>query len=189
MDEIDRRIIRCLQLDGRKTLREIGKAVGYTGMGVKKRIEKLLAQNVIKVSALLNVEALNLYSALIFMELENKEARDRILNRFRECPRIINMFITLAGYNLIALVIAEDRETLESESVEKCSLRGEKGIRRSEFYPIGTIYYDPFLKVRETLARREMDVAPCQVNCGSCERYEAKKCLGCPATKYYLGPL
>ena len=36
MDEIDRRIIKCLQLNGRKTLREIGKAVGYTGMGAKK---------------------------------------------------------------------------------------------------------------------------------------------------------
>jgi DNA-binding Lrp family transcriptional regulator len=41
LDDIDRKIISQLQLDGRTTLEELGKIVGYTSMGVKKRLKKL----------------------------------------------------------------------------------------------------------------------------------------------------
>jgi hypothetical protein len=99
------------------------------------------------------------------------------------------MFTLLAGYNLAVLVMAENNETLESESMERCSLRCTSGVRRTEFYPIGSIHYSPFLKVRLNLATKDREVAPCGVRCESCERYQAKKCLGCPATKHYRGPL
>ena len=63
----------------------------------------------------------------------------------------------------MALVVAETRETLESISMEKCSLRCSKGIRRSEFYPISDIYFSPFLQIRENLAakRENCDTLQC----------------------------
>ena len=61
----------------------------------------------------------------------------------------------MGGYNLIALVVAETQETLESISMEKCSLRCSKGIRRSEFYPISDTYFSPFLQIREKLAQKK----------------------------------
>jgi hypothetical protein len=36
---------------------------------------------------------------------------------------------------------------------------------------------------------KEDEVAPCGIDCGKCLRYEQRKCLACPATKYYRGPL
>jgi len=77
---------------------------------------------------------------------------------------VIHVFLMLAGYNLAALVIAEDLGTLESESMEKCSLRSQDGAHRSEFYPIGSIQYSPFLLIRENLATKERDIAPCNVD-------------------------
>ena len=71
------------------------------------------------------------------------------------------------GYHLI---VAEDQSTLESISVEKCSLRSGEGIRRSEFYPIGNIHYSPFLPVREYLTHKERITAPCNVDCRTCQR-------------------
>ncbi len=189
LDEIDKKIISSLQDNGRMSLKEISRIVGLTSMGVKKRLEKLFSRGLVKVSALLNIESLNLYAALLFVELENTDVKEEILKRFRECPRVVYIFNTLSGYNFIVLTIAEDKETLESEAMQRCSLRSQKGIRRSEFYLIGSIEYEPFLPVRENLTHKGKVIAPCGVDCGKCERYRAEKCTACPATKYYRGPL
>ena len=105
------------------------------------------------------------------LEMDSAEAMQNLLERFEECPRVIQIFKTMGGYNLIALVIAETRETLESISMEKCSLRCSKGIRRSEFYPISETYFSPFLQVRESLAQQQKRSAPCKIDCDQCDRY------------------
>ena len=189
MDDIDRKIISQLQVDGRTTFEELGKAVGYTSMGAKKRVKKLLDDGVIKVSALLSIESLDLCAAIVLLEMDNAEAMKKLIERFSSCPRVVYIFTAIGGYNLISLVVAEDQGTLESISMEKCSLRSSEGIRRSEFYPIGKIHYLPFVPVREHLTHKEMPSAPCGVDCGPCARYLSKKCVGCPTTHDYGGPL
>ena len=189
MDEVDRKIISQLQQDGRTTFEELAKIVGFSSMGVKKRVDRLLERGILKVSSLLNVKQLNLQAAVVLIEIESSEALDRLLQRFKDCPRVVNIFTTLGGYNLIALVVAEDQDTLESISMEKCSLRSSEGIRRSEFYPIGNIHYSPFLPIREHLTHKERTTTPCNVDCRPCNRYKAQKCVGCPTAIYYRGTL
>ena len=189
MDEIDKKIIAQLQRDGRTTLQELSKSIGFTSMGTKKRLEKLLKNGTIKISAQINPSTLKLHPAIVMLEMESAEAMQDLLKRFEECPRVIQIFKTIGGYNLIALVVAETKETLESISMEKCSLRCSKGIRRSEFYPISDTYFSPFLQIRETLAHKEKKVTPCNVDCDQCNRYEAQKCVGCPTTTNYRGSL
>ena len=189
MDEIDRKIISQLQLDGRTTLQELAKTTGFTSMGTKKRLEKLVKNGTIRVSALINPSALKLHPAIVMLEMESAEAMQNLLDRFKDCPRVIQMFKTVGGYNLIALVVAETQETLESISTEKCSLRCSKGIRRSEFYPISDTYFSPFLQIRENLVHKERKVTPCNVECDPCNQYEKQKCVGCPTTSHYKGTL
>jgi len=189
LDDVDRRIVSELQSDGRTTLRDLAKKVGYTSMGTKKRLQKLIKNGTIKVIALVNSKVLGLHPAFVMLEMESAEAMQDLLGRFEECPRVIQIFKTVGGYNLIALVVAETPETLESISVEKCSLRCSKGIRRSEFYPISDTYFSPFLQIRENLTHKEKKVTPCNVNCDPCKRYETQKCVGCPATSHYKGIL
>ena len=189
MDDVDRKIITQLQSDGRTTFENLAKITGFTSMGTKKRLKNLLRKGTIKISALINPSALGLHPAMVMLEMESAEAMQNIIDRFEECPRVIQIFKTMGGYNLIALVMAETKETLESISVEKCSLRCSKGIRRSEFYPISETYYSPFLQIREKLVRKETKRSPCNVDCDPCGRYESKKCVGCPATIHYRGIL
>lgn len=184
-DDIDQEIILHLQTDGRMTFEELGRLVGYTGMGVGKRVRRLVDNGIIKFSALLNPKPLGFCSALVLLEMENAETIQKLLDRFEDCPRVIFIFTTLGGYNLIALVVAENQDTLESISVERCSLRSAEGIRRSEFYPIGDIHYSPFLPIRRYLAQKEKTATPCGVDCGPCRRYRLQLCVGCPATHWY----
>ena len=165
MDEIDQKIISKLQLNGRSTFKELGEFVGNTSMGIKKRLEALQERDIIKVSALLNMKLLNLSAAIVMLEMESAEAMHKLLERFKDCPRVVHLFTTLSGFNVIALVIAEDQDTLECISMEKCSLRSSEGIRRSEFYPIGDINFSPFLPLREHLTHKDRTIAPCNVDC------------------------
>jgi Lrp/AsnC family transcriptional regulator for asnA, asnC and gidA len=189
LDAIDKKIVAQLQEDGRTTLNDLSKIIGFTSMGTKKRLEKLINKGTIKVSALINPNALGLHPAIVMLEMESAESMQNLLDRFEDCPRIVQIFKTIGGYNLIAIVIAENQETLESISMEKCSLRCSKGIRRSEFYPISDLYFSPFLQVRENLAHQEKTVTPCEVDCTPCKRYKSQKCVGCPTTEQYKGTL
>lgn len=189
MDEIDQKIISQLQADGRTTLQELSQTIGFTSMGTKKRLDRLIKKGIIKISALINPKVLRLHPAIIMLEMESAEAMQELLKRFEQCPRVVQIFKTVGGYNLIALVIAETQETLESISMEKCSLRCSKGIRRSEFYPVSETFFSPFLQIRENLAHKQKKVTPCDVDCDPCDRFENQKCVGCPTTSNYKGSL
>jgi len=83
-------------------------------MGVKRKVKKLFSQNLIKISASVNLDTLNLYAALVLLELESRESVEKVLERFKEYLRVVHVFLMLAGYNLAALVIAEDRALLKA---------------------------------------------------------------------------
>ena len=189
MDDIDRKLISELQIYGRTTFSKLGKLVGYSSMGVKKRLKKMLDLNAIKITTLMNVNEFDLSAAVVLLEMENAEAMENLLERFKNCPRVVNVFTTLGGYNLIAVIVAEDADTLESISIEKCSLRSSKGIRRSELYPISRIKYEPFLAVREHLTHKDRVLSPCGVDCRPCQQFKENKCVGCPTARYYRGAL
>jgi len=189
MDEVDRKIISQLQADGRTTLEKLGRTTGYTSMGVKKRLEKLLEDEVIRVSAQMNLKYFNMRLAMVLIETDGFETMERLLKRFEECPRIIYIFTLIGGYNMMALIAAENQKTLESISMGKCSLRSGRGIRRSEFYQIKDISYSPLMPVRIRLTHRGLKEAPCGVNCNYCNRFKYEECVGCPATEYYRGNL
>ncbi len=77
------------------------------------------------------------------MEIGDAESLRNIIEKFKDCPRIVRFFVTTGSFNLFALIWVEDYHTLESVSLEKCSLRAQKGIRRFEIYPVQEVYYEP----------------------------------------------
>lgn len=187
MDQRDRRLISYLQKDGRASLAEISNELSVSSMAVKKRLEKL-QQNDVKVGAQVNTESLNVILAILVMEMESYDAIKKMLNTFKSCPRIIKFFVTTGSYNLFALIFTEDYHSLESVSLERCSLRNQEGVKRFEIYPIQETAYDPFIEIKID-PDKDLEYAPCGVYCGDCSRYEAERCLGCPSTKFYRGKL
>ena len=82
MDGVDKKIIVQLQADGRTSLEGLSKITGFTSMGTKKRLEKLIEGGTIKVSALINPRALKLHCAIVMLEMESAEAMHDLLDRF-----------------------------------------------------------------------------------------------------------
>ena len=62
----------------------------------------------------------------MLIEIEGANTMQTLLEHFRECPRVVHIFTTLGGHNLIAIIVAENQDALESISVEKCSVKSYK---------------------------------------------------------------
>jgi DNA-binding Lrp family transcriptional regulator len=186
LDQVDRTLVAQLQEDGRTPLSQIGRKVGISHVAVRKRLEKLLGEGLIQVSADLNVEALDAKIAAILVEVENSPRLRELMELFKDCPRTV--FLSgLSASNLLTIIVGENMSTLESV-IGICSLRVQRGIRRSEVH-IGSLpIYPRFLPIRVT-PQKKAEVAPCGARCNRCESFKNKKCLACPATKFYRGSL
>ncbi len=185
LDDIDKVIVSELQKDGRVALSSIAKKTGVSHVAIHKRLERLIEKGVIKVSAGLNTEALDSKIAAIIVEVENSRRLGELIELFQDCPRTV-LLSPLSASNLLTVVVGEDFSTLESV-IGVCSLRVQKGVRRSEVH-IGKLpNYPKFLPIRIAAERKEC--SPCGVVCSECDSFKNRQCLGCPATKFYNGPL
>jgi len=186
MDEVDKKIVAMLQEDGRAPLSKIGKALRLSHVAVGKRIEKL-CKEIVKVSAGLNAEKLGFRIAIVNAEVESIEILEQLLEKFSKCPRIVFLTTTTGAYNLMSIMVAENADTLNA-ILQICSVRAQRGIRRSEAIVGEAPKVPKFLPIT-VIAEKNAEEAPCGINCGNCVRYAEGKCLACPATKYYRGPL
>jgi Lrp/AsnC family transcriptional regulator for asnA, asnC and gidA len=186
MDKVDKKIISILQEDGRASFSSIGKELGMSHVAVSKRLENL-CKKLVKVSVGLNAKHLGFRIAIVNAEVETPQRLQELVDKFSKCPRMVFLTTTTGAYNLMTIMIAENADTLNA-IIEVCSVRAQKGIRRSEAM-IGEAPVIPKYLPIKIVANKEDEDAPCGINCGKCMRYQEKKCLGCPATKYYRGPL
>jgi len=189
MGATDRYMIQRLEDDGRISYESLSKELGMTGVAIKKRMRKLVEDNLLFIGAQLNTQELGYYLNLILLEVDNESNLNAIKKDFERCPRIISIFTGLGMHNLIALALAEDRHTLESELMGSCSLGTREGVRKYDAIQLKRKLYPPFLPVRNSLATRDKEEAPCGVVYGSCVRYLEEHCLGCPSTRFQRGAL
>jgi len=185
LDEVNKQIVVELQKNGRATVSQIGEEIGISHVAVRKRLRKLLDREVINISADVNVEALAGKIGVLLLEVKKSKDIERLIRLFKDCPRTI--FLSgLSSSNLLAIIAAENLSTLESV-IGVCSPRVKDCIRRSEVYIASPQMYPRFLPIRVT-AQKKASIAPCGERCDSCDAFE-KECKGCPATKFYAGPL
>lgn len=185
-DQIDKTLISELQADGRKPLLQIAKKTGISHVAVKKRLSNLLKKGLIEVSAHLNLSTVGAKIATITVEVENYDRMKELIQLFKDCPRTV--FLTsLTASQLLSIVVGEDLSTLENV-VGVCSIRAQKGIRRSEVHVGNLPNYPKFLPIR-VYSTNKGDIAPCKARCDTCNSFINHDCLGCPATSSYHGPL
>lgn len=78
----DKRIIEALQRDGRTSLTSISKELGISHVAVKKRIDKLKKEGVLKVKALLSSKLF--VCAIVLTELEGFKYINEVVSRLHE---------------------------------------------------------------------------------------------------------
>jgi len=189
LDDTKKKILQVLSENGRKTLTEIAAKLNITHVAVKKQLMKLVESGAIKIQPLINPSALNLLLVVTLIEAEDFEALQRLKEKFSSCPRMILLASLVGGYNMLALLVAEDMNVVESIN-NVCSIRTSKGIRRSEVFVVSELIVPKYINLRLIPSNeRKSEITPCGLNCCICPRFNEYRCLGCPATKCYRGPL
>ena len=182
-DEIDLKIIKSLSIDCRKSTTQIAKEAGISRPTAIARLKNLGQNQLVDFGAKVNVINMGFKMALLNLEADTIEAKKEILSKLEACPRVLQLIQTIEKPCYVALVSAENAETLLS-TIE--CLRDVLSARIVTWQRAKPIIGESFdLKI----LLEKCDLTPCGKKCGICSNYQELECVGCPATKNYKGPL
>lgn len=131
LDEIDKAIIRELQIDGRLPYAKLGPAVGLSQAAVRQRVQRLVESGAMQVVAV--TDPLHLGFTLQAMVGVSADGDLRpIAARLAELPEVDYVVIASGRFDLLLEVVCEDSESLFD--LVNDTIRQIPGVRSTETY-------------------------------------------------------
>jgi Lrp/AsnC family transcriptional regulator for asnA, asnC and gidA len=140
LDEVSKKIIEQLQVDGRRSYAEIGKAVGLSEAAVRQRVQKLTETGVMQVVAVTDPMQLGFYrQAMIGI----RATGDTLLlaDRLAAIPAVDYVVLTAGSFDILAEVVCEDDDELIA--LLNSQIRSLEGVASTETFV--------YLKLRKQL--------------------------------------
>ncbi len=115
LDEIDIKILKHLQKDGRETASKIAEKLNLTVPTITERIKRLQESSVIKgFQAIIDPKAVSLdVSAVITVISSSSNNYQRVVDNAVKCPEIIQCFSTTGMGSLLLWVSTKNSQSLE----------------------------------------------------------------------------
>ena len=130
LDKIDFNIIKILLQDGKESFAQIAPKIGLSSVGVKKRIDRLLKQNILEIKGLINLEKFYAVSANVGIEADNQTCQ-KIIKKLIQNPLIFNLMkVSGNNKNLIIGIVAPTNKVIE-EFLDQ-EIRSEAGVKSIE---------------------------------------------------------
>ena len=112
MDELDRKIIEILQLDGRASNARIAREVGVSEGTVRRRLRRLIEDNVVKIIAVPNLDKMG-YSTAALIGLQTAPGQlDAVADHLSEMKQVHYVAITTGAFDVFAWVGMTSTEDL-----------------------------------------------------------------------------
>ena len=179
LDELDLKIIRRLQIDGRASVTELAEEIGSSRPTVTGRLKQLLDSKTVIIKSGLDLRRLGYKVAHVGLEVRTDKTRAKVETFLRSCPRVLNVFRTSEKANLLLSVWGEDDQTINS-TIESFGDKPNVSVIYAHY--LGTpIHGDIVVSVEA----REGDETPCGAKCSECHRYQNAWCRGCPSSSEY----
>jgi Lrp/AsnC family leucine-responsive transcriptional regulator len=113
LDAIDMKIISKLIQNGRISLTELAEGTNLSRVAIANRLDTLIKSNIVKVSALVNLEKLN-YQTLI-VELQVEKSKVPQFKKFiSKDHRVMQCFEIAGPYNFLLICAAKSNSHLRS---------------------------------------------------------------------------
>lgn len=130
LDELDKAIIKALQLDGRRPFAQIGRELGVAEATVRQRADRLIARGVVQVVGVTDPLAMGFgQTAFIGLRVEVGRVED-VAERVAALDEVTYVVLTAGRYDIVCEVVCEDNEHLLR--VLAGSLADIDGIRSTE---------------------------------------------------------
>jgi DNA-binding Lrp family transcriptional regulator len=112
IDELDRALVERLRVDGRESNRSLAAALGVNEATIANRLKRLEAGSIMRVVALTDMEAFG-HSFLAFAKLRvGSRSVMAVGEELSRLPEVISITVATGRYDVIATVLARDREHL-----------------------------------------------------------------------------
>ncbi|BDZ44199.1 Lrp/AsnC family transcriptional regulator [Naasia aerilata] len=111
LDDVSKAIIEQLQLDGRRSYAEIGKAVGLSEAAVRQRVQKLTESGVMQIVAVTDPMQLGFYRQAMIGIRVSGDTRV-IADRLAALPSVDYVVLTAGNFDILAEVVCENDDEL-----------------------------------------------------------------------------
>ena len=111
LDAVSKKIIEQLQVDGRRSYAEIGKAVGLSEAAVRQRVQKLTDAGVMQVVAVTDPTQLGFTRQAMIGIRASGDTRV-LAEKLSEIAAIDYVVLTAGSFDILAEVVCEDDEEL-----------------------------------------------------------------------------
>ena len=132
MDALDHSILAILQKDGRKPFTEIAKMLSVTEGTVRNRVSKLIEDQVVQISGLVNPHYLGYNAPAIIGVSVKPPYLDEAAAQIATFPEVAYLVMVSGEFDLMVEVFCRDREHLAS--LLKDQLRRVPGVQRTETF-------------------------------------------------------
>src|SRR3984885_2576338 len=111
LDDISKRIIEQLQVDGRQSYAAIGKAVGLSEAAVRQRVQRLQETGVMQIVAVTDPLTLG-FRRQAMIAIKSDGDLDKVAGQLADMEEIDYVVITAGSFDLLAEVVCEDDDQL-----------------------------------------------------------------------------
>jgi Lrp/AsnC family transcriptional regulator, regulator for asnA, asnC and gidA len=131
LDDIDKAIIRELQLDGRTPYAKLGPAVGLSQAAVRQRVQRLIENGVMQVVAVTDPLMLGFnLEAMIGVEVDGDLRA--VASKLAEVDNVDYVVVTTGRFDLVLEVVCRDHEELLH--IINDVIRAIPGVRATETF-------------------------------------------------------
>ena len=111
LDATSKAIIEQLQLDGRRSYAEIGKAVGLSEAAVRQRVQKLTDAGVMQIVAVTDPTHLG-FSRQAMLGIRVTGDSRTVADRLVEMPEVDYVVLSAGSFDILAEIVCEDDDAL-----------------------------------------------------------------------------
>jgi Lrp/AsnC family transcriptional regulator for asnA, asnC and gidA len=134
LDDLDRAIIGQLQDNGRRSNVAIARALRVTETTVRHRIERLISQGFIRITAVIDHRKTAYRVDVVILAEADRDRFLEVAERIARYPNVVYTGLTAGRYDLLIEALFESDEELLDFLTRK--LGRSTGIRRSEVYHV-----------------------------------------------------
>lgn len=131
LDEIDKAIVRALQVDGRMSYAKLGPEVGLSQAAVRQRVQRLIDSGVMQVVAVTDPLSLGFTVQAMIGVRADGDLR-ALAASLGDLPEIDYVVIASGGFDLLVEVVCEDAEHLMV--LLNDVIRATPGVRSAEAF-------------------------------------------------------
>ena len=131
IDEIDKAIIRELQLDGRMPYAKLGPAVGLSQAAVRQRVQRLIENGVMQVVAVTDPLTLGFgLQAMVGLEVDGDLRA--VATKLAKVDEVSYVVVTTGRFDMLVEVVCRDSEQLLA--LVNDVIRAMPGVRSAEVF-------------------------------------------------------